>query len=469
MKKRRALVLGWLAVIMAVGGMLALYATVGFYYRGSFFPGTYINSVYCTGKSVEEVNEELKSLFSEESFSMRDTFGHQYEILLSDIQFEIDYSSQLHDLQNPKHPLLWAFYLKQAAHNTLVPHISFDEELLREALLKCGMEEIPSTESDSDIVTVEIRFDTCYELFDGRKHLLDREMVYETVKEALLQESFSVDFTDCYVDLPYTEKMQETLTLWEKIEDFQTCGIVYDMGDEQIALTPQIVCKWITLEDERNLTFALDDDGNLILNEQALEAFIDELCAAYNTYGSTRTFQSTRGDNITIEGGTYGNKIDREAEIAYLKEALLTDVNEVHVPAYEREAYVRGKDDIGDTYVEVDMTEQKLYFYEEGELKFETDIVTGNTGRRMGTPTGVNYIYNMQQNRTLRGPGYAAPVKYWVPVKGNIGIHDASWRKNFGGEIYKTNGSHGCINVPSDKMAELYDMLEIGIPVVMFY
>lgn len=130
---------------------------------------------------------------------------------------------------------------------------------------------------------------------------------------------------------------------------------------------------------------------------------------------------------------------------------------------------MRGKNDIGDTYIEVDMTEQKMYYYEDGELILETDIVTGNTGRRMGTPQGVNYVYNKQRNRVLRGQGYASPVKYWVPVKGAIGIHDASWRSKFGGEIYKTNGSHGCINTPTEIMAQLYESVEIGTPVIMFY
>lgn len=141
----------------------------------------------------------------------------------------------------------------------------------------------------------------------------------------------------------------------------------------------------------------------------------------------------------------------------------------VHIPYYEKQAFVRGKNDIGNTYVEIDMGLQKLYYYEDAVLLLETDIVTGNTGRRMGTPTGVFFVYNKQKNRTLRGVGYEAFVKYWMPVKGSIGIHDASWRNEFGGEIYKTNGSHGCINVPRDKMTDLYEMLEIGVPVIMFY
>lgn len=115
------------------------------------------------------------------------------------------------------------------------------------------------------------------------------------------------------------------------------------------------------------------------------------------------------------------------------------------------------------------MAEQKMYYYEKGVLKLETEIVTGNMRRRMGTPEGVNFVYNKQKNRVLRGPGYASPVKFWMPVKGGIGIHDAGWRKEFGGDIYQTAGSHGCINTPKDKMEELFDCVQIGTPVVMFY
>ena len=177
---------------------------------------------------------------------------------------------------------------------------------------------------------------------------------------------------------------------------------------------------------------------------------------------------------ITIDGGTYGSKMDRKKETAYLLEHLLdpgvhTGTPQSHIPSYEREAFCYGKNDIGDTYIEVDMTEQKMYYYEKGGLKLETEIVTGKMRRRMGTPEGVNFVYNKQKNRVLRGPGYASPVKFWMPVKGGIGIHDAGWRKEFGGDIYQTAGSHGCINTPKDKMEELFDCVQIGTPVVMFY
>ena len=170
-----------------------------------------------------------------------------------------------------------------------------------------------------------------------------------------------------------------------------------------------------------------------------------------------------------ITGGTYGSTLNQKAEVKYLTDAFLKGIEETHIPAYTRSSSIRGKNDIGNTYVEVDMTNQKMYYYKNGVLKLETDVVTGNLRLKHDTPEGINYVYAKQKNRILRGPGYASFVNYWMPVKGGIGIHDATWRDDFGGEIYKTSGSHGCINTPLEKMEELYDMVTIGTPVVMYY
>ena len=152
-----------------------------------------------------------------------------------------------------------------------------------------------------------------------------------------------------------------------------------------------------------------------------------------------------------------------------MKEAFLKEVSEVHIPKYLEQGYVRGKNDIGDTYIEIDMTNQKLYGYKAGELIVETDIVTGNMRKGWDTPVGVNHVYSKQKNRILRGATYASHVDYWMPVNGNIGIHDADWRKKFGGEVYLKNGSHGCINIPPKVMPTIYEEYEVGTPVIMFY
>lgn len=461
MKKKYAVILQ-LSVIAAAVIAAAFYLGIGFYYREGFSFGTYINGVYCTGKSVEEVNAELKALYGETEISVQDAFQREYIIQLKDVQFDVDYTSQLMAIQNAQNPFAWFENVTGAHSQTIHPYLSFDAGKLEEALQKCGIEQKNEKEH-----TVAIRPERGYVLYDGMKQVLDMAQVSRKVSEALAQGVLFVDVSDCYADLPYTEEMKQTLALWEKTERFMKCGIIYDMGEEKLALTPEITAKFITLNEDGS--FALDETGNLICDETAIEAFIEQLCKTYDTLGGKRIFRSTRGEDIVIEGGTYGSKLNQKAELAYLKKAFLEKTEEIHIPTYQKEAPIRGKNDIGDTYIEIDMTLQKLYYYKDGRLQLETDVVTGNTGRKMGTPTGVNYVYAKQKNRTLRGPGYASFVKFWMPVNGGIGIHDASWRNKFGGEIYKTAGSHGCINVPGEVMKVLYESVEVGIPVVMFY
>ena len=142
---------------------------------------------------------------------------------------------------------------------------------------------------------------------------------------------------------------------------------------------------------------------------------------------------------------------------------------EEHFPEYSQRAWGTGDDDIGDTYIEVDLTEQKMYYYVQGKKVIETPVVTGCTGKGNGTPAKACYIYFKQKNRVLRGEDYATPVDYWMAVYGNIGIHDATWRRKFGGTIYKYSGSHGCVNTPYKEVQKLYELAEEGTPVMIFY
>jgi lipoprotein-anchoring transpeptidase ErfK/SrfK len=121
---------------------------------------------------------------------------------------------------------------------------------------------------------------------------------------------------------------------------------------------------------------------------------------------------------------------------------------------------------IGNTYVEIDLSAQHLYLVVDGKEVMDTAIVTGDEKKGFSTPAGVFSIYSMEKKRYLRGPGYKVWVEYWMPFNGGIGLHDAAWRSKFGGEIYKKNGSHGCINMPRSKAKILYGYAYVGMPVV---
>ena len=452
--------------------VFAGYILLAFYYRDGFSLNTWINGVYCTGKTVEEVNAELLSQIEAPIVMVTDNDGHVHEFDLAEMDYAVDYLTSLKQFKEAQNPFFWIDNLTFHKNHEVQPVISFDEALLKERFY--NLETVIREQQKLTDYIIACNPKSGYQLYDGLSHRMDVDKAFGLLCDSIRSGVYNINLNelDCYYDIPLSQEQKQLTVLWEKIDAFQKCDIVYDMGDTLIEFTPEIMAEFI-LADEDD-TPMLSESGGIMLNETAVETFVSDLASVYDTYQVEREFQSTRGDVVMVMGGTYGTQINQEKEVEFLMENLLsyemhTGMTQKHIPEYTQTANVRGKNDIGGTYIEVDMTDQKLYFYQDGELVIQTDVVTGNARRRMDTPEGVYFVYNKQEDRVLRGQGYASPVEYWMPVKGAVGIHDANWRSEFGGEIYKTNGSHGCINVPKEIMPDLYENVEIGTPVIIFY
>lgn len=454
-------------ILIPLCGLLVfagIFLALALYYRNSFPVNTWINGIYCTGKSIEQVNSELLAQTALPVLIIEESDGTQWEINFQDVDGSMDYTQALKAYlrQNSSH--LWMQNLDIPVSVTVDQvQYKWNHDKLQTQFSKLAF--VQKADLSREGVRVEHTSENGYMLYDGNTQRLDTQKALRYMESCLIAGQTHVKLAEgeCYKDLEDNGQDKEQRMLWNQLEEIFSCNLVYDMGAEQIPLTSGIISRFLTV------------DGDLIsVNKEGISAWVAELAESYNTAGTTRDFQSTRGDVVQVKYGTYGTELDTKSEEQWLLENVwenrqVRSQPEYHIPAYKKEAYARGMDDIGDTYIEIDMTEQRMYYYAEGELAFESDVVTGNTQKKMGTPEGIYYVYNKQKNRVLRGPGYASPVKFWMPVKGGVGIHDADWRKEYGGEIYKTNGSRGCINTPKDLMPELYEMVEIGTPVVMFY
>lgn len=229
-----------------------------------------------------------------------------------------------------------------------------------------------------------------------------------------------------------------------------------------------LISQWVKVDDNVQVVFDVD----------AVGAYVDELCNQYNTVGKVRTITTPTGKKAEVSGGNYGWKINRDAEY----EALMNNIKGQEIvtrePVFEQKAVAYGSADWGSTYVEVDLSNQHMWYVVNGAVAMETDVVTGVPVPARRTPPGVFTILERKRDKTLRGDRrpdgsyeYETPVAYWMRVTWTgIGFHDATWQRAFGGELYKTGrGSHGCINMPIDKAAQLYGMLETGTPVVIHY
>lgn len=191
--------------------------------------------------------------------------------------------------------------------------------------------------------------------------------------------------------------------------------------------------------------------------------------------GSSRPFTTAYGSKINVYGGDYGWKIYFDKEKTKLIKEIKSGKDVEREPVYSYKAKCRksAKDDIGDSYVEVSISNQEVWLYVNGECKVNSSVVTGDPTKGHQTYTGVYALTYKQRNATLTGPNagggsYSSHVSFWMPFNGGQGLHDATWRPSFGGSIYRGNGSHGCVNCPYSTAAVLYKYVEEGFPVIVY-
>ena len=236
-------------------------------------------------------------------------------------------------------------------------------------------------------------------------------------------------------------------------------------------LDANVLHLWLVqTEDGR---YEKDED---VWNEKVEEFVVNELKPLAETVTKTREFTPTGSENpILVEGGNYGYQLDDEAEIQTLKEELINQEKVERKPIYKKVDVSDKNDGLGDSYVEIDLSRQKVWTYVEGNLVLETDCVTGCLEKGHETPTGIFSLSYKQEDRILRGKKmsngryeYESHVDYWMPFNGGVGLHDATWRKTFGGDIYVKNGSHGCVNLPHDAAEKLYGIINYDMPIIVY-
>lgn len=197
-----------------------------------------------------------------------------------------------------------------------------------------------------------------------------------------------------------------------------------------------------------------DKTGSVSINTAAVREKAKDISLMYDDVGKTTvSFNSTRRGCVGVNGGTWGTITDSLAEMDAAEEILSElEVSMNRVPVTKQ----RMSFQLPDTYIEVDKENQHVFVYKDGEMIMESDCVTGRPDR--ATPSGIYFISERMTDKTLRGPGYSSFVRRWMRLtNAGVGLHDASWRSRFGGDLYIRDGSHGCINLPKDFAYELYD------------
>lgn len=464
-KKLIGFIIGVLGIPLVA--FIGFYIFVSSYYTKGFSFNTRINGVYCTGKNVSEVNEELLKSYTRDRITVSSGYGSDEVILLSDIDYKADFTASLEGIYKDQNPWLWIMNAsKYNLKSELMADITFDKDKLLNAVDSLNISKEYSSQREQ---VTEIRYSQKegYFLYEDTNALLDMDALYELIlKDAYDQDVIYIP-DEFFLERKLTKEMSHEKKVWDEVSSFFETKLFYDMGEEIIPISSAVLSNFVVYDASKR-DFVRNEDGSVFFDETIAKEYIDKLCDRYETYAKPRDYITFSGEEKHINFSVYGTLIDKAFEEKYFIEAVKNGNEEKHVPKYIKKGYVRGLDDIGDTFIEVDLTNQVMHFIKDGLEEKTFDIVTGKPSAGFATPEMVAYVYRKVPGKYLRGEDYCSYVNFWMPIYDKIGLHDASWQSKFGGNRYLTHGSRGCINMRHDDAEYLYNSIEVGIPVIVY-
>lgn len=332
--------------------------------------------------------------------------------------------------------------------------ITYDDGLLKERINKLScFDSSKLIESNNASLTYKDNSYVVSKEIYGNK--INKDVLYKNVIKAIesCDTTINLETINCYEDPKVVEKSPSVAYAKNTLNKYVSSKITYNYAGITQVLDGSIIKDWI----------GVDGNFQVMIDKAKVRTYVDNLANTYNT---------ALGTSIAVSGGYDGNNhswiIDSSKETEALIENIKNGQTITKQPIYAQTSAASYFSNVGDTYVEINMTKQHLWYYKNGYLVVDGDVVTGNESNGCSTPSGVYNLYYKQKDTVLIGEDYASPVCFWMPFNNGIGLHDASWRSEFGGEIYKTNGSHGCVNAPYYLAKTVYDNINSGDPVICY-
>lgn len=451
------------AVILIL--LIAVYGG-GVYYYSSHFPhNTVINHVKVGEMNTAAAEKAFTDDLASHKISLKEK--ERTEVIdANDVGTVINVGSQITDLHDSMNPWLWFTNLFGEKKYTVKLDVTYDESKLEEVVnnLECFKKENVIAPKSAYIKAGDSQFE------------IVPEVLGNTVKKKALLQLIGTDLSTgiTKIDLEkenlyklpkYYAKDQSVTDALAKANKYASGTITYDFDYTKETLDYNTSKDWVKISKDFKVT----------LDESKVGDYIEKLGSKYNTMGSSRPFTTAYGSKINVYGGDYGWKIYFDKEKAQLIKELKSGKDVEREPVYSYKARCRksAKNDIGNSYVEVSISNQEVWLFVNGECKVNSSVVTGDPTKGHQTYTGVYALTYKQRNATLTGPNagggsYSSKVSFWMPFNGGQGLHDATWRPSFGGSIYRGNGSHGCVNCPYSTAAVLYKYVEEGFPVIVY-
>jgi hypothetical protein len=445
-------------IIIFIASVLLIYLLISLYFSKYYFFNTVINGVDVSLKAQEDMEDIIRNYVNDYKLQLVERDGEIEEIIGRDIGMEYNEKSSIDKVYPGRNSFKWIISLLKDQKYYVEDLFVYNKDNLGNKIngLNCLNTDIIEPEN----VSFKYAFGSYKVIEEVYGNKIIKDELYENIEMSILKgvRKLALNENHCYENPRYTLSSDKTLETKNLLNEYVKAKITYKFGSEKETLDGNIISEWLSVD--KNL--------ETFLSEIEVMKYVKELSKKHDTVGTTRNFKTSIGKIVEVRGGLYGWEINREAET----EALLENIKLGNVfekePIYTQKALYRAENEIGNNYVEINITRQHLWFYKNGKLISQGSVVTGNPNRGHSTVLGTYMLNYKQKEATLTGPGYEAPVTYWMPFFGNIGLHDASWRYSFGGDIYKRRGTHGCVNAPIYLAKIIFDNIEEGTPIICY-
>ena len=398
---------------------------------------------------------------SEYSLSVNGREHASFVIRPEDIDMTIQAVSNEKSIKKKQNGFLWFLYLNDNRKDYKTSYeVTYDKEKLYQFLKNqdCMQEKNMNKPKDAYVV---VEKSEAVIIPETEGSYLDTDKVQEVIETALEQVKATTDLDKeaCYENAEITADSTEIADRKKALETYLAVQINYSIDRVTWTLDASTFGSWLYY-----------DNGKWKFKKKSVQAYVRQLAETYDTVGTTRTFQTYTGRYVEETGNRYGWAIDVEAETKGLREALASGKSQERTPEFSQVGAAYNKyGDIGYSYVEVDLSNQHVYLIVSGKLVTDSPCVTGCVKNGHGTPDGLYSVTYKESPSVLRGEDYETKVNFWMPFNRGIGLHDATWRDEFGGDIYYSGGSHGCVNLPYQKAAVIYENIYAGMPVICYY
>lgn len=445
--------------LISICFIVVIYMAGAIYFSRHFFPNTVINEQKAANRSATAMKKKLMADIAGHNLILLEREKKREVIEAKEIGLALDYKNLVYRAVVLQNQWKWPAEIFKKHEIHLEPDLTYKEELLNEKIdsLKVMNPDKDIAPRDAKITLKDGKF---YIVRERKGNQLKRKTFRETVKSYIEKSESVLDLEKekCYKNPKYfsdDEKVREAL---KKARQYAAASILYELDETSVALDDTEINAWILV----------DDDMKVSLDQDKIEQYIGELAREYDTVGRPISFVNHSGETMLLGGGTFGYEIDQEKEVKKVIEDIKKGESITRKPVYAHEPPAMSVTGHWNTYVEINIEQQHMWLIKDGQELVSTSVVTGDVTKGHGTPTGAYYIFYKDRNATLRGQGYASPVSYWAAFNNNVGIHDASWRKSYGGTIYRGSGSHGCINTPYSNAKTIWENVELGTPVFVY-